>query len=801
MNTLAADLIRVGVAVTVAAMSSQTAVAQVREATPIRQSRLNSETATIKPLTLRDASRDDRWFALGARDVRWAPDGSVVYFRWNHTPRATDVPEADPWFRTDRDGRWVEQVPDEETSVIPAADVHWSRDGQYATWIHGGNVFVFDRAAGGPGRRVVSLGEPAARARVTGAGRAVDFEVDEALYRYHVGDGALEILAARVTTDSSEKTDAARWLAAQQRELFEHIRRLESERAQSAIIRRSPAEAPPQSIPVAGSATLDHLQLSPDGRYVTFRSRIRGRPRPSTEYVDFVDETGYSRVHEARPKVGEPRDVVRTGIVTYDPSVLPESVVVRWIDLPEAGTQRTVPHGPFWNLEGTRAVMQFIGEDHQDVWFAEVDMETGRTTVLTHDHDDAWIGGPPVQANYLQPALLEWLPGNQFVFASERSGWSHLYRLTSSGNIEALTEGAWEVRGATLSRDRSTWLIQAGREHPAEDHLYTLPATGGTMTRLTEDPGRHVGALSPDGARLAVTYGESTQPNDLFVRPATPAAGNRRVTVSGTDAYYEHPLVRPEIVSFTHPDGGPLWAALFTPARPHAEAPAIVHVHGGGYRQFAHRGWSVYGYALHLGFINYAVQQGYTVLDFDYRGSAGFGRAYRTDIARAMGIKDADGAAAAARYLVSEHGIDSTRIGIYGVSYGGFMTLMSQFRYPGVFAAGIARAAVTDWAHYSDRWTSRILGVPHEDPDAYRRSSPIYHAEGLQDHLLITHGLVDNNVHFQDAARLVQRLIELEKDFEVMYYPVEPHTIQSEASRYDYVKRAMGFFDRHLLRR
>jgi dipeptidyl aminopeptidase/acylaminoacyl peptidase len=275
-------------------------------------------------------------------------------------------------------------------------------------------------------------------------------------------------------------------------------------------------------------------------------------------------------------------------------------------------------------------------------------------------------------------------------------------------------------------------------------------------------------------------------------------SSERRITVSGTDAYYEHPLVRPEIVSFTHPDGGPLWAALFRAERPNPERAAVLHIHGGGYRQFAHRGYSVYGYDLHLGFINYLVQQGYTVLDFDYRGSAGYGRDYRTDIARSMGIKDTDGAVAAAEYLVREQAIDSTRIGIYGVSYGGFLTLMAQFRYPGVFAAGIARAAVSDFAHYSDGWTSRVLGVPHEDPEAYRRSSPIYYADGLQDHLLITHGLVDDNVHFQDAARLVQRLIELEKDFEVMVYPVEPHTIQTEAGRYDYVKRAATFFDRHL---
>jgi len=297
-----------------------------------------------------------------------------------------------------------------------------------------------------------------------------------------------------------------------------------------------------------------------------------------------------------------------------------------------------------------------------------------------------------------------------------------------------------------------------------------------------------------------VLYGETVQMPDLFVGRARPSAEPHRITVSGTDAYYEHSLVRPEIVSFTHPDGGPLWGSLFKPVRSAAERPAVLHIHGGGYRQFAHRGWSVYGWALHLGLIHYLLQQGYTVLDFDYRGGAGFGRDYRTDIARSMGIKDTDGAVAAASYLVREHGIDSTRIGIYGVSYGGFLTLMAQFRYPGVFAAGIARAAVTDWAHYSDGWTSRVLGVPHEDPEAYRRSSPIYYADGLRDHLLITHGLVDDNVHFQDAARLVQRLIELGKDFEVMYYPGEPHTIQTEASRFDYVRRATAFFDRHLRR-
>ena len=768
-----------------------------RQTTPIRQSTLTFETATQQPLSLREASRNNRWLGLGVRDVRWAPDGSVVYFRWNEHPESNDLAAADPWFRAGRDGAWVERVAVDEVEFIPAGSVVWNRRGDRAVWANSGSVYWYDRAAGST-RQVVTLQQPAQGVRFSFDGAAIEFEAREALYRYRIADGSLAVVAAKVPPDREEQTAAAEWLAAQQRELLQHIRNQDELRERADLLERSGAHLRPQPIPVAAAATLDNIQLSPDGAHLTFRARTRDGRRQPTQYIDYVDESGYSRVREARSKVGEPRDVVRMGVVSVDPTVPAESVVVRWVKIEQAGDERTVPHGPYWNLGGTRAVAQFIGENHQDVWIAEVDMETGVATVLGHDHDDAWIGGPPIQANYLQPALLEWVSDDRFVFASERSGWSHLYLMDEDGSIVPLTQGEWEVRNATLSRDRSTWLLQTSREHPSDDHLYLMEADGGELRRLTNKQGHSEGFLSPDGSRLAVVYSETVQLPDLFVRRATAGAAETRITQSGTDAYFEHPLTRPEIVSFTHPDGGPLWAAIFKPEQANRERAAVVHVHGGGYRQFAHRGYSVYGYQQHLGFINYLVQQGYTVLDFDYRGSAGFGRDYRTDIARSMGIKDADGAAAAASYLVHEHGVDSTRVGIFGVSYGGFMTLMAQFRYPGVYAAGIARAAVTDWAHYSDGWTSRILGVPHENPEAYEISSPIYYAEGLQDHLLITHGLVDNNVHFQDAARLVQRLIELEKDFEVMYYPVEPHTIQTEPSRYDYVRRVIRFFDQHL---
>ena len=193
------------------------------------------------------------------------------------------------------------------------------------------------------------------------------------------------------------------------------------------------------------------------------------------------------------------------------------------------------------------------------------------------------------------------------------------------------------------------------------------------------------------------------------------------------------------------------------------------------------------------------MERGYTVLDFDYRGSSGFGRDYRTDVYRAMGEVDIDGAVTAVDWLVENEGIDRGRVGIYGLSVGGYFTLMALFRHPGVFAAGIANVGPTDWAHDSE-WPTPILNLPHEDPEAYRRASPIYHSEALEDPLLIVHGMLDDNVHLQDAIRLVQRLIEQNREFETMYYPVEEHVIANEDGRFDYTRRLVDFFDRHLRR-
>lgn len=189
--------------------------------------------------------------------------------------------------------------------------------------------------------------------------------------------------------------------------------------------------------------------------------------------------------------------------------------------------------------------------------------------------------------------------------------------------------------------------------------------------------------------------------------------------------------------------------------------------------------------------------RGYTVLDIDYRGSAGHGRDWRTAIHRHMGGADLTDQVDGARWLVAEEGVDPARIGIYGGSYGGFITLMALFTEPDTFYAGAALRSVTDWAHYNHRYTSRILNLPHEDEEAYKRSSPIYFAEGFRGHLLIAHGMVDVNVHFSDVVRVAQRLIELGKEnWELAVYPVEDHGFVEPSSWTDEYRRILELFER-----
>jgi len=514
---------------------------------------------------------------------------------------------------------------------------------------------------------------------------------------------------------------------------------------------------------------------------------------------------------------GEPGGTAPAGPTSNGGSQVPHASSAQ--DRPAGAPQAppAAPAGPAkpagrevrWNMpivsaDGRHVVGVARAADNKDRWIVTIDPETGACRLLDRVHDDAWVrdlgGGPGGAA-----AALGWLEDERTVwFTSEHDGWMHLYAAdtaTPGAGPRPLTSGQWEITAVELSRDRRTFYLTTTEVHPGERHVFAMPASGGPRTRLTSTPGGHAAVVSPDGTLLGLISSASNRPPEVFIAPNQPGAPPVQVTTSTSEEWRSFPWVEPRLVTFRARDGVEVPARLYTPemlgSRRDPARPGVIFIHGAGYAQNAHRYWSSY-YREYM-FHHLLASRGYVVLDVDYRGSAGYGRNWRTAIYGHMGGKDLDDIVDAAGYLVSREKVHPGRLGVYGGSYGGFLTLMALFTSPDTFAAGAALRPVTDWAHYNHNYTSNILDQPQEAPEAYRRSSPIYFADRLKAALLICHGMVDTNVHFQDSVRLAQRLIELRKEnWELAVYPVENHGFEQETSWADEYRRILKLFETHL---
>jgi len=554
--------------------------------------------------------------------------------------------------------------------------------------------------------------------------------------------------------------------------------------------------------------SLADARISPDGRFVAYRLYRMPPGNRGTVVPSYVTETGYTAELTSNAKVGAARTLYEYYIFDREKdTVLPVKLnslpglqdkpdYVK--DYPGADTAKKPRaaqlYGPFWSPKGTHALVNVYSTDNKDRWVMLLNCATGTLQLVDRQRDEAWIGGPGVNN-----ANMGWIDEQTCYFHSEATGYSHLYTYnTATGQKKALTKGNYEVQAAELSRNRTHFYILTNEVHPGEKQFYRLPVSGGKAERLTGMPGAHTVSLSPDEKWLAYRYSWSNKPWELYLQENKPGAQPVQITHLAQSAEFKaYPWREANVVTFKARDGETVHARLYTPAAAKKNGAAVIFVHGAGYLQNAHKWWSQYfrEYMFH----NLLADLGYTVLDIDYRGSAGYGRNWRTGIYRHMGGKDLTDQVDGARYLAQQHGVDPKRVGIYGGSYGGFITLMAMFTTPNDFAAGAALRSVTDWAHYNDGYTSNILNRPAEDSIAYRRSSPIYFAEGLKGHLLMCHGMVDVNVHFQDIVRLSQRLIELGKNnWELAVYPVEDHAFVEAASWTDEYKRILALFEQVL---
>ncbi|HYL05859.1 MAG TPA: prolyl oligopeptidase family serine peptidase, partial [Thermoanaerobaculia bacterium] len=449
-----------------------------------------------------------------------------------------------------------------------------------------------------------------------------------------------------------------------------------------------------------------------------------------------------------------------------------------------------------WTDDGRRAAVELRAVDNKDRWIATVDLDGARLLPRHRETDSAWINW--------DHNTIGWLAdGQTLYFESEESGYNHFYLLDGrDGRIRQLTSGKFEVSSPEPSFDGRTLYYVANAGHPGDYDVWRVDVATGKSEQLTRLGGLTGFWPSLDERQLLIVHSSIARHNELYVQPNRPDADARQVTATVTPAFLAQHWTIPEIVPIPSTHGaGVIYSRLYTPphggnggggeggaAAARGKRPAVVFIHGAGYLQDAHAGWSYYFHEFM--FHSFLTRRGYVVLDMDYRASAGYGRDWRTAIYRQMGHPELEDLQDGVDWLVSHQEVDRARVAAYGGSYGGFLTLMALFRKPDLFAAGAALRPVTDWSDYNQEYTGAILNNPEIDPEAYERSSPIEFAAGLAKPLLICHGMVDDNVFFADSVRLVQRLVELGKqDFQIAPFPVESHAFERPSSWLDEYRR------------
>ena len=373
--------------------------------------------------------------------------------------------------------------------------------------------------------------------------------------------------------------------------------------------------------------------------------------------------------------------------------------------------------------------------------------------------DDAWI-------NYAFNRY-GWLNNSSTLFyLSEETGYSQLYLKNTKQDAVALTSGKYVVNDLTLTNDDQFIYYTANKKHPGIYEVYRVNTQTGEHDEMTGLNGLTSYVLSPDEQHLLLTHSKVTQPPELYLKSVASNITAQRITDTVSDKFKALPWTAPEIVAVpsSHTEQ-PIYSRVYLP-KDHMQGEArkaVVFNHGAGYLQNAHMGWS--SYFREFMFHSMLAQQGICGTRHGLsRIKKVMAEDWRTAIYRQMGKPEVEDLVDGVNWLVNNANVDRQRIGTYGGSYGGFLTFMALFKEPYLFQSGAALRPVSDWAHYNTAYTSNILNLPSIDPIAYERSSPIYFAEGLQKPLLINAPMVDNNVFFVDVVRLVQRLIELEKN-------------------------------------
>lgn len=762
----------------------------------------------IAPLTVEKIMRDQKWLGVAPSNFRWSADSKTVYFDWNPENKEKEQP-----YQASVSGAKPVKSEEKLRDKAVGLDYEYPVNSSLGVAEKGGDLYIYNKKTHQETRLTHTI-ERESNAHFLANGDLV-FQRGENLFQFSLKTGEVTQLSNFVKgkaagNKKNEGSVQDNWLKNEQTALFDIIkkRNKKGDRPTGPFRGRNTDTEKTMKAIYLEDKFLTGVTASPDARYITYKLITQASGVTNTVVPNYVTASGYTEDIPARAKVGESlpvyesfiydrsRDTVYRINTAQIPGIkdLPDYVK----DYPKQLEERKKKNedrqvnlaGPFWNDSGSTAVVIADAQDNKDLWILKLDAATGNLSLIDRQRDEAWIGGPGVgQWN------VGWIDNSRFYFQSEASGYSHLYVANlTTGIKKQLTSGKWEVQQVQLSKDRKTFYFKANKVHPGITHFYKLSVEGGEPVQLTSMKGGNEVTLSPDEQWLAISYSYMNKPWELYIQPNKPGAKAVQVTNSTTAEFNSYKWREPDLVSFKNRYGADVYARVYPAAKPDPNRPAVVFVHGAGYLQNVHYWWSQY--SREYMFNNLLADNGYTVIDIDYTASSGYGRDHRTGIYRHMGGKDLTDQVDGVKMLVEKYNVDPKHVGIYGGSYGGFITLMALFTEQDVFASGGALRSVTDWAHYNHGYTSNILNEPYNDELAYQRSSPINFAAGLKGNLLMCHGMVDVNVHFQDIVRLSQKLIELGKNnWELAVYPVEDHGFTEPSSWTDEYKRIFKLFE------
>ena len=766
--------------------------------------------AAPTPITLEQAMAEPDWIGNPVESAWWAWDSRNVQY----TIKRDGSPVRDTWQMDVNAPASATVVADGARANLDTASRIYSADRSRMAFVRDGNVFLRDLRSGALTQ--ITHGDNGAR--------ALSFATDGGLI-WHVGhtwfhfDGRttrqVVSLKAEKDPNAAPKPDSLR---EQQLSTLETLRRdranREALKAQAEAWRSVDPTRAAAPVYLGDEVVIQESALSPDRRHLLLSTRPKAENGKPGQMPLYVTESGYEEFERVRTRVGRqdpaPQTLWQVDLATgkaqkvsFD--ALPGIATDPLADLrKKAGKESLKGNRPVtvgggfgspaiaWNADGSQAAVMLRAIDNKDRWIGAY---TPGKSGLENRHrltDPAWINWSFNEFGWLPDGRTLWL-------LSEQSGYSHLYTQTGTARPKALTSGNWEASMPELSADGSSFYFLCNQAWPGDYEVCNVSVEGGAVREVTALDGVEDFSLSPDGSQVLVRWSASYIPQQLAVVPA--AGGQaRKLTDTRSAEFKARTWVQPQMVKVPSKHGaGHIWAKYYGPEtmEPGKQYPIVMFVHGAGYLQNVHARYP--NYFREQMFHNLLVQEGYIVLDMDFRASEGYGRDWRTAIYRNMGHPELEDYLDGLDWLVETKQGNRDKAGIYGGSYGGFMTFMALFRAPGAFKAGAALRPVGDWMQYNHQYTSNILNTPEIDPEAYRKSSPIWYAEGLQDNLFIGHGMMDDNVFFQDSVNLSQRLIELRKDnWTMTAYPLERHGYTRSDSWFDQYRRIHKLFNQTL---